>query len=78
MKTNVKQILSSILGITITIFTIVFSFIFLLPLFFFLIICFIIFVFLLRRKIIKQKPEFFKNAKMKKGRVIDQEDIVSR
>ena len=30
---------------------------------------------MVKRRIIKQNPNFFKNAKMKKGRVIDQEDI---
>jgi len=29
----------------------------------------------MRRRIIKQNPDFFRNARMKKGRVIDQEDI---
>ena len=36
-----------------------------------------IFSFFMRRKIIKQNPNFFRNSKMKKGRVIDQEDIDS-
>ncbi|MGQ4006212.1 hypothetical protein QIW49_06965 [Francisellaceae bacterium CB300] len=73
MNTNVKQILSSILVVTIAIF----SFILLAPFFVFTIAFLMIFSFFIRRKIIKQNPDFFRNAKMKKGRVIDQEDIDS-
>ena len=71
MNTNVKQIISSMTMIVIAIF----SFILLAPFFVFLIIFLIIFSFIVKRRIIKQNPNFFKNAKMKKGRVIDQEDI---
>ena len=71
MNTNVKQIISSMTMIVIAIF----SFILLAPFFVFLIIFLIIFSFMVKRRIIKQNPNFFKNAKMKKGRVIDQEDI---
>ena len=71
MNTNIKQFLSSILVITIAIF----SFILLAPFFVFLVIFLMIFSFIVRRKIIKQNPEFFKNARAKKGRVIDQEDM---
>jgi len=73
MNTNVKQILSSILVVTIAIF----SFILLAQFFVFIIAFLMIFSFFIRRKIIKQNPDFFRNAKMKKGRVIDQEDIDS-
>ena len=73
MKTNVSQILSSILVVVIA----VFSFILLAPFFVFIVIFLMIFSFFIRRKIIKQNPNFFRNAKMKKGRVIDQEDIDS-
>lgn len=71
MNKNVKQIISSMIMIVIAIF----SFILLAPFFVFLIIFLIIFSFIVKRRIIKQNPNFFKNAKMKKGRVIDQEDI---
>ena len=71
MNTNVKQILSSILIVTIA----VFSFILLAPFFVFIVIFIIAFSFFMRRRIIKQNPDFFRNARMKKGRVIDQEDI---
>ena len=71
MNTNVKQILSSILVVMIA----VFLFILLAPFFVFIVIFIMIFSFFIRRKIIKQNPNLFKNAKMKKGRVIDQEDI---
>ena len=71
MNTNVKQILSSILVVTIAIF----SFILLAPFFVFIVAFLMIFYFFIRRKIIKQNPDFFRNTKMKKGRVIDQEDI---
>ena len=71
MNINLKQILSSILAIAIA----VFSFILLAPFFVFIVIFLMIFSFFIRRKIIKQNPDFFRNAKMKKGRVIDQEDI---
>ncbi|MFT4693789.1 MAG: hypothetical protein ACI8TE_000682 [Francisella sp.] len=71
MNTNVKQILSSILVVMIA----VSLFILLAPFFVFIVIFIMIFSFFIRRKIIKQNPNLFKNAKMKKGRVIDQEDI---
>lgn len=70
MNLNVKQILSSALMIAVGIF----SFILLAPFFVFLIIFFMIFSFVIKRKIMKQNSDFFKNAKSKKGRVIDQED----
>ncbi|QLE78586.1 hypothetical protein FLM55_02045 [Francisella sp. Scap27] len=70
MNLNVKQILSSAVMIAVGIF----AFILLAPFFVFLIIFFMIFSVIVRRRIIKQNPEFFKNAKFKKGRVIDQED----
>ncbi|AXA33627.1 hypothetical protein IB678_07805 [Francisella adeliensis] len=70
MNLNVKQILSSALMIAIGIF----AFILLAPFFVFIIIFFMIFSLVVKRKIMKQNPDFFKNAKGKKGRVIDQED----
>lgn len=70
MNINVKQILSSILVLSLAIF----SFILLAPFFIFLIIAVMIFSFFVRRKIIKQNPDFFKNTKTKEGRVIDQEN----
>lgn len=70
MNLNVKQILSSALMIAIGIF----SFILLAPFFVFIIIFFMIFSVIVRRRIMKQNPDFFKNAKGKKGRVIDQEN----
>lgn len=73
MNTNVKQILSSILVVSIA----VFSFILLAPFFVFIVIFLMIASFFIRRKIIKDNPEFFRNARMKKGRVIDQEDLDS-
>lgn len=70
MNTNVKQILSSLALIAIA----VMSFIIFAPLFVFLIIVLMISSFFIRRKIIKENPEFFKQQnKRKKGRVIDQE-----
>ena len=71
MNTNVKQILNSILVIAIAIF----SFILLAPFFVFIVIFLMVFSFFIRRKIIKENPNFFRKRKMQKGRVIDQEDI---
>ena len=71
MNSNVKQILSSIIVVMIA----VSLFILLAPLFVLIVISLMILSFFMRRKIIKQNPNFFRNAKMKKGRVIDQEDI---
>ncbi|AJC48842.1 hypothetical protein IB642_06700 [Allofrancisella guangzhouensis] len=69
MSNNVKQILTS-LGL---IATAVISFILFAPLFVFLFIFLMIFSFFLRRKAIKENPEFFGQFKTKKGRVIDQQ-----
>lgn len=73
MNNNVKQILTSISMVAIAII----SFVIFAPLFVFLIIFLMISSFFLRRKIIKENPEFFKQygraSKGKKGRVIDQE-----
>ncbi|MWW92552.1 hypothetical protein, partial [Francisella tularensis] len=50
------------------------SFIIFAPLFVFLIIFLMVSSFFIRRKIIKENPEFFRQYKSKKGRVIDQEN----
>ncbi|APC91226.1 MULTISPECIES: hypothetical protein [Francisella] len=70
MNNNVKQILTSLSLIAIAIL----SFILFAPLFVFLIIFLTIFSFFIRKKIIKENPEFFRQYKSKKGRIIDQED----
>ncbi|AJI75134.1 hypothetical protein BZ13_604 [Francisella philomiragia subsp. philomiragia ATCC 25015] len=70
MNNNVKQILASFSLIAIT----VISFIIFAPLFVFLIIFLMIFSFFVRRKIIKENPDFFRQYTSKKGRVIDQEE----
>lgn len=70
MNNNVKQILASLSLIAIA----VISFIIFAPLFVFLIIFLMIFSFFVRRKIIKENPEFFRQYTSKKGRVIDQEE----
>lgn len=73
MNNNVKQILTSLTLIAIA----VLSFILFAPLFIFLIIFLMISSFFIRRKIIKENPEFFRQYKSKKGRIIDQEDDVN-
>ncbi|AJI72352.1 conserved hypothetical protein [Francisella tularensis subsp. novicida GA99-3548] len=70
MNNNVKQILTSLTLIAIAIL----SFIVFAPLFVFLIIFLMVSSFFIRRKIIKENPEFFRQYKSKKGRVIDQEN----
>ncbi|MWY04160.1 hypothetical protein FNA73_04800 [Francisella tularensis] len=70
MNNNVKQILTSLTLIAIAIL----SFIIFAPLFVFLIIFLMVSSFFIRRKIIKENPEFFRQYKSKKGRVIDQEN----
>ncbi|AEE87726.1 conserved hypothetical protein [Francisella cf. novicida Fx1] len=70
MNNNVKQILTSLTLIAIGIL----SFIVFAPLFVFLIIFLMVSSFFIRRKIIKENPEFFRQYKSKKGRVIDQEN----
>ncbi|WP_150465873.1 hypothetical protein [Francisella sp. SYW-2] len=70
MNNNVKQILTSLGLIAVA----VISFIIFAPLFVFLIIFFMIFSFFIRRKIIKENPDFFKQYTNRKGRVIDQEE----
>lgn len=70
MNNTVKQILTSLTLIAIGIL----SFIVFAPLFVFLIIFLMISSFFIRRKIIKENPEFFRQYKSKKGRVIDQEN----
>ncbi|OIN84861.1 hypothetical protein [Francisella sp. TX07-6608] len=70
MNNNVKQILTSLTLIAIAIL----SFIVFAPLFVFLIIFLMISSFFIRRKVIKENPEFFRQYKSKKGRVIDQEN----
>ncbi|AJI45946.1 hypothetical protein IBE11_05130 [Francisella tularensis subsp. novicida] len=70
MNNNVKQILTSLTLIAIGIL----SFIVFAPLFVFLIIFLMISSFFIRRKVIKENPEFFRQYKSKKGRVIDQEN----
>ncbi|MBK2240646.1 hypothetical protein IBE03_09885, partial [Francisella tularensis] len=65
-----KQILTSLTLIAIAIL----SFIIFAPLFVFLIIFLMVSSFFIRRKIIKENPEFFRQYKSKKGRVIDQEN----
>ncbi|ALB01900.1 hypothetical protein ACH24_04455 [Francisella persica ATCC VR-331] len=73
MNNNVKQILTSLTLITIA----VLSFILFAPLFVFLIIFLMISSFFIRRKIIKENLEFFRQYKSKKGRILDQEDDVN-
>lgn len=70
MNNNIKQILTSLTLIAIAIL----SFIIFAPLFVFLIIFLMVSSFFIRRKIIKENPEFFRQYKSKKGRVIDQEN----
>ncbi|APA83468.1 hypothetical protein B4919_03605 [Francisella tularensis subsp. novicida] len=70
MNNNVKQILTSLTLIAIAIL----SFIIFAPLFVFLIIFLMVSSFFIRRKIIKENPDFFRQYKSKKGRVIDQEN----
>ncbi|EDZ90702.1 hypothetical protein [Francisella tularensis] len=70
MNNNVKQILTSLTLIAIAIL----SFIVFAPLFVFLIIFLMVSSFFIRRKIIKENPDFFRQYKSKKGRVIDQEN----
>ncbi|KEI35501.1 hypothetical protein [Allofrancisella frigidaquae] len=70
MNNNVSQILIS-LGL---IAAAVISFILFAPLFIFLVIFLTVSSFFLKRRIIKENPEFFKQFKTKKGRVIDQEE----
>ncbi|AJI52460.1 MULTISPECIES: hypothetical protein [Francisella] len=70
MNNNVKQILASISLIAIA----VISFIIFAPLFVFLIVFLMIFSFFVRRKIIKENPDFFRQYTSKKGRIIDQEE----
>ena len=62
MNNNIKQILTSLTLITIA----VLSFILFAPLFVFLIIFMMISSFFIRRKIIKENPEFFRQYKSKK------------
>ncbi|MDE4950960.1 hypothetical protein [Francisella tularensis] len=71
MNNNVKQILNSLTLLEIAIL----SFIIFAPLFVFLIIFLMVSSFFIRRNIIKENPEFFRQYKSKKGRVIDQENI---
>ena len=75
MKTNIKLLLTSLASIVIA----VGVFILFMPLFIFIIAFIIIFYFVMRRKIIKNNPEFFQQfnknkSKNKKGRIIDQEE----
>ncbi|MDE4955191.1 hypothetical protein, partial [Francisella tularensis] len=65
-----KQILTSLTLRAIAIL----SFIIFAPLFVFLIIFLMDSSFFIRRKIIKENPEFFRQYKSTKGRVIDQEN----
>ena len=69
MNNNLKQILTSISLVAIA----VVSFVLFAPLLVFLIIFMMIFSFFIRRKIIRENPDFFKQYKTKKGRIIDQE-----
>ena len=73
MNNNIKQILTSLTLIAIA----VLSFILFAPLFVFLIIFLMISSFFIRRKIIKENSEFFRQYKNKKGRIIDQEDDIN-
>ena len=73
MNNNIKQILTSLTLIAIT----VLSFILFAPLFIFLIIFLIISSFFISRKIIKENPEIFRQYKSKKSRILDQEDDVN-
>ena len=73
MNNNVKQILTSLTLIAIA----VLSFILFVPLFIFLIIFLMISSFFIRRKIIKENPEFFRQYKSKKSIILDQEDDVN-
>ena len=73
MNNNIKQILTSLTLIAIA----VLSFILFAPLFVFLIIFLMISSFFISRKIIKENPEFFRQYKSKKGRILDQEDDIN-
>ena len=74
MNINFKQILSSIILVVVA----VTLFIILAPIVIFLVIFIAIFLaifsFVIRSRVMKSNPDFFKQFKKPKGRIIDQED----
>jgi len=70
MNINFRQIISSIILLSVA----VIAFVIMAPVVIFLIIFLAIFSFFVRRRVMKANPEFFNQFKNQKGRVIDQEE----
>jgi len=79
MKANLRQILATLVAMIITVSLIIILAPFILFIFVFALICVAIAIFLLRiklKKMIKENPDLFKNARFnQKGRIIDEEEV---